>query len=182
MRSAGLILVFALLFLAQPASGTADEAVRSVRVVNFPAVQKVQGEVTIPAPVPHAALVRLRDITVPPVEPSERGRLIDAGVVVAEGYTGVVLSLSARAAGRALRSGEIGAYLIPDEETVMQAYEEDGLLQFPLEISAPLTQGTLRMHASQQDRKTLAFPRYRVRLYNTTDKTVSVNLFAYLTH
>jgi hypothetical protein len=28
----------------------------------------------------------------------------------------------------------------------------------------------------------LGFPRYRVRLYNTTDKTVSVNLYAYLTH
>ena len=182
MRSALLVLVLTLLFIAQPTAGDADEAVRSVRVINFPAVQKVQGEVTIPVAVPHAALVRVRDITVPPVEPSERGRLIDGGIVPAEGYTGVVLSLSGRAAGRALRSGEIGAYLIPDEETVMQAYEEDGILQFPIEITAPLTQGTVRMHASQQERSTLAFPRYRVRFYNTTDKTVSVNLFAYLTH
>lgn len=181
MRSATLVLALMLLFLTLPAAGAADEAIRAVRVVNFPAVQKVQGEVTIPVAVPHASLVSLRDVTVPPVEPSERGRLIDAGVVAAEGYTGVVLSLSGRAAGRALRSGAVGAYLIPDEETVMQAYEEDGLLQFPIEISAPLTQGTSRMHASQQERRTLGFPRYRVRLYNTTDKTVSVNLFAYLT-
>jgi hypothetical protein len=181
MRTAGLVLVLMLLFLALPATGDADEAVRPVRVLNFPGVQKIQGEVTVPVAVPHASLVRLRDITVPPVEPTERGRLIDGGLVAAEGYTGVVLSLSGRAGGRALRSGSVGAYLIPDEETVMQAYEEDGILQFPLEISAPLTQGTFRMHASQQERQTLAFPRYRVRLYNTTDKTVSVNLFAYLT-
>jgi hypothetical protein len=28
----------------------------------------------------------------------------------------------------------------------------------------------------------VAFPRYRVFLYNTTDKTVTVNLYAYLTN
>jgi hypothetical protein len=53
---------------------------------------------------------------------------------------------------------------------------------FPLEIGAPLTQGTYRMTATAQERFTLGFPRYRVRLYNTTDKTVSVNLYAYLTN
>lgn len=181
MRSALLILAFAVLLCALPVRGAAEEAARPVRVINFPAVQRIQGEVTVPAAIPHATLVSLKDVTVPPVDPSERGRLIDGGLVAAEGYTGVVLSLSGRAAGRALRAGEIGAYLIPDEESVMQAYEEDGLLQFPLEIRAPLTQGTFRMHASQQARQTLAFPRYRVRLFNTTDKTVNVNLFAYLT-
>jgi hypothetical protein len=181
MRTTLLVFVFAVVLLALPAHGAAEEAARPVRVINFPAVQRIQGEVTVPAAIPHAALVSLKDLTVPPVEPSERGRLIDGGLVAAEGYTGIVLSLSGRAAGRALRSGEVGAYLIPDEETVMQAYEEDGLLQFPIEIRAPLTQGTVRMHASQQSRTTLAFPRYRVRLFNTTDKTVNVNLFAYLT-
>jgi len=181
MRSVLVILAFAVLLCALPAGGSAEEAARPVRVMNFPGVQRIQGEVTVPAAIPHAALVSLKDVTVPPVDPSERGRLIDGGLVAAEGYTGIVLSLSGRAAGRALRAGEVGAYLIPDEETVMQAYEEDGLLQFPLEIRAPLTQGTYRMHASQQARQTLAFPRYRVRLFNTTDKTVNVNLFAYLT-
>jgi hypothetical protein len=181
MRGALVVIALVLLLLALPARGAADETVRPVRVINFPAVQRVQGEVTVPAAIPHAALVSLKDLTVPPVEPTERGRLIDGGLVAAEGYTGVVLSLSGRAAGRALRAGEVGAYLIPDEESVTRAYEEDGLLQFPLEIRAALAQGTDRMHASQQSRQTLGFPRYRVRLFNTTDKTVNVNLFAYLT-
>jgi len=181
MRGILVVLSLALLLLALPVKGAADDPVRPVRVINFPPVQRVQGDVTVPVAIPHSQLVGLKDLTVPPVEPSERGRLIDGGIVVAEGYTGIVLSLSGRAAGRALKAGEVGAYLIPDEETVTRAYEEDGLLQFPLEIRAPLTQGTDRMHASQQSRQTLAFPRYRVRLFNTTDKTVNVNLFAYLT-
>jgi hypothetical protein len=33
----------------------------------------------------------------------------------------------------------------------------------------------------QQSKAGLGFPRYRVRLYNTTDRTVTVNLYAYLT-
>lgn len=34
--------------------------------------------------------------------------------------------------------------------------------------------------ASRPERFTIAFPHYRVLLYNTTDRTVSVNFFDYL--
>jgi hypothetical protein len=72
--------------------------------------------------------------------------------------------------------------LVPDDDAITKAFEEDGQVLFPLELGAPLTQGAYRLTATAQERFTLAFPRYRVRLYNTTDKTVSVNLYAYLTH
>jgi hypothetical protein len=94
----------------------------------------------------------------------------------------VVLSLGAQAGGRALRSGSVGVILIPDEEAITRVFDRDAQVLFPIEITAPLTQGTYRMTASSQSRHTIGFPRYRVRLYNTTDKVVNATLYAYLTN
>ena len=171
-----------LLLPGAPARGAADDPVRSVRVINLPTVQHVTGTVAIDGPIAHSSLVSFKEISVPPVEPTETGRLIDGGILQADGFTGLVLSLSGRAGGRALRSGSVGVRLIPDDDAITKAFEEDGQVLFPLELGAPLTQGAYRLTATAQERFTLGFPRYRVRLYNTTDKTVSVNLYAYLTH
>jgi hypothetical protein len=76
----------------------------------------------------------------------------------------------------------VGAILIPDEEAITTAFEENGQIQFPLEVSAALTSPPLRSFASQQARFSVGFPRYRVHLYNTTEKTATVSLFAYLTN
>jgi len=176
------VLVLLLAALLVPSGGrAADDSSRPVRVMNFPPLYKIEGQVEIPQPVPHSALVKLKELTVPPVEPAETGRLIDGGTIDASGFTTAVLSLSGRASGRALRSGVVGAYLVPEEEAIVKAYEEDALLQFPIEISAPLQTSTSRMTAMQQSKAQLGFPRYRVRLYNTTDRTVTVNLYVYLT-
>ena len=118
----------------------------------------------------------------PPVEPKEIGRLIDGGILTMDGFTSAVLSLNGQAKGKILRSGTVGAILIPEEETVIRAFEEEGLAQFPLEVSASLSTGASRSFASTPVRLTVAFPRYRVRLYNTSDKSVTVGLFAYLTN
>jgi len=174
-------LALVLAGAALPARGAGEEP-RLVRVVNFPAVQKVEGKVGVDGPVRHASLVTLGDLVVQPVEPTETGRLVDGGLLTVDGFTSVVLSLEARAGGRALRSGSIGAILIPDEEEITRAFEQDALVLFPLEVTAPLTQGTFRMTAASQARHTLGFPRYRVRLYNTTDKVVNATLYAYLTN
>ena len=178
------ILVLALLVAGAvlPARGDAQDAPRPVRVVNFPAIQKVAGDVGIAGTVKHSALVTIDELVIPPVEPTETGRLVDGGVLSADGFTSVVLSLAGKAGGRALRSGSIGVILIPDEEGVTRIFEQDSQTLFPLEISAPLTQGTYRMLATAQARHTLGFPRYRVRLYNTTDKVVNATLYAYLTN
>ena len=172
---------FALLLAgaALPAGGAGEDP-RPVRVVNFPAVQRIEGKVGVDGTVRHASLVTLAELVVQPVEPTETGRLVDGGLLATDGFTSVVLSLEARSAGRALRSGSIGAILIPDEEEITRAFAEDALVLFPLEVSAPLNQGTVRMTAAAQARHTLGFPRYRVRLYNTTDKVVNATLYAYL--
>lgn len=178
-----LVLLSGVLLIGQTSSvnGQAEETQR-VLVTNFPELQQVAGTVSVEGPVRHSTLQRVKEILVPPVEPKETGRLIDGGVLTMDGFTSVVLSLNGQTKGKILRSGTVGAILIPEEETVTRAFEEDGLAQFPLEVSASISSGSSRSFASTPVRLTVAFPRYRMRLYNTSDKTVTANLFAYLTN
>ena len=178
-----LILLCGMLLIGPISSvkGQEDE-IRRVIVTNFPEMQQVAGTVSVEGPVRHSTLLRVKEILVPPVEPKETGRLIDGGVLMMDGFTSAVLSLNGQTKGKILRSGSAGAILIPDEETVARAFDEEGLAQFPLEVSAPISSGASRSFASTPVRLTVAFPRYRVRLYNTSDKTVTVSLFAYLTN
>lgn len=180
---AGLVLSSATVMLAalSPA-GAQGEEVRPVRVTNFPDPQRVAGTVSVEGPVRHATLQRVKEILVPPVEPRETGQLIDGGVLSMDGFTSVILSLNGQSKGKVLRSGSVGAILVPDEEPVIRAFEEEGQAQFPLEVAASLHAGSSRSFASASLRLAVAFPRYRLRLYNTSDRTVTVNLFAYLTN
>lgn len=178
-----LALLSSVFLLGQisPVNGQ-DEEIQRVLVTNFPDLQQVAGTVSVEGPVRHSTLQRVRDILVPPVEPKETGRLIDGGVLMMDGFTSAVLSLNGQAKGKILRSGTAGAILIPEEETVTRAFEEEGMAQFSLEVSASISSGSSRSFASTPVRLTVGFPRYRVHLYNTSDKTVTVALFAYLTN
>lgn len=178
-----LALLSCVLLLGQisPVEGQEEETQRVI-VTNFPELQQVAGTVSVEGPVRHSTLQRVKEILVPPVEPEETGRLIDGGVVTVDGFTSAVLSLNGQTKGKILRPGTVGAILIPDEESVIRAFEEEGQAQFPLKVSASVTSGATRSFASDPVRLTVGFPRYHVRLYNTTDKTVTVNLFAYLTN
>jgi hypothetical protein len=177
-----LLLALAVFLGASDAGRAATQEIQRVFVTNFPDIQRVSGTVAVDGPIRHAALVSVREIRVPPVEPKETGRLIDGGVVSMDGFTSVVISLSGQTQGKVVKSGAVGAILIPEEEAITTAFEEDGQVQFPLEVSATLTPLPLRSFASQQARFTVGFPRYRVHLYNTTEKTATVSLFAYLTN
>ena len=172
-----------LIFLMAPGEPLrSQDEIQRTFVTNFPQTQQVAGTVSIDGVVRHATLQRLKDIQVPPVGPRETTRLIQGGALVTDGFTAVVLGLAGQTRGRTLRAGTVGALLIPDEEPVTRAFEEEGLAQFPMEIKMSPVTGASLSFASAQERLTLGFPRYRVLFYNTTDKTATVNLYAYLTH
>lgn len=182
MGLALVVLVGALLSDPNRPVGAQPEEIQQVRVTNFPALQQVAGTVSIEAPVPHSSFHRLQEIVVPPIEPARTGQLIDGGLVTVDGFTGAVLSLRGQIQGRTGRSGAVGAILIPEEEEIVRVFEEEGQAQFPLEVSATLASGTSRSFASAPTQVMTAFPRYRVRLYNTSDRTVKATLYLYLTH
>ncbi len=92
----------------------------------------------------------------------------------------MVLSLQGTVKGTLGRAGQVGAMLVPDEEAVERAFREDGLVQLPLEVFAVLAHKEIDTFSAQQH-LAVGFPRYRVYFYNSTDKSVEVNLYLYLT-
>ena len=179
-----LTALAALLLLLVVPAGTlrSQEEIQPVRVTNFPATQQVAGSISVDGVIRHSATQRLKDILVSPVGPRETTRLVQVGTLATDGFTSVVLSLAGQTRAKAVRSGAVGALLIPDDEAIARAFEDEGMAQFPIEIAAPSVTGASLHFASAPERFTVAFPRYRVFFYNTTDKTANVNLYAYLTH
>ena len=170
-----------LLFLT-PVGTAISQELQDVLVVNFPDPQRVRGTVTIENPVPSARLFMFENVTVPPVRPTDTTRLIKAGTLVTDGFQFAVLSIVGSTRGETLQSGSVGALLIPDQAPIRRAFFEDGDVLLSLEIEAVPAAGPPAFFASNASRQPLAFPGYQVLLYNTTDKTVTVTLYAYLTN
>jgi len=174
--SLGILILF---FLFGAAS---VEEIQKVFVTNFPGVQRVSGMVSVDGTIRHAVARQFKEIVVPPVDPSEVSRLIPGGTLEVDGFTSVVLALNGQSKGKTLKSGVVGAILLPDEASVVRAFEEEGKAQFPIEIRTAAFSASSPYSASDPQRFPVGFPRYRIWLYNTSDASISTNIFAYLTN
>lgn len=177
-----LLLAASLAFVFSPPGTAIAQEVRSVVVTNFPKVFNVNGSVTVDGPVKHAKFAALRDVVVSPVNPKETVRLIQGGIVESDGFTAMVLGLQGQIKGEVFRPGSVGVFLLPDEDAIVHAFEEKGLMQFAAEVNAAGVSAASPYFASTANRVQIGFPRYRTYFYNTSDKTVTVNLYAYLTN
>ena len=177
-----LLVAAALGIILSPRGTAVANEIQSVIVTNFPKVFNVSGTVKVDGPVKMARLAALRDITVSTVNPKDTVRLIQGGIVESDGFTTMVLGIQGQVKGEVYRPGTVGVYLLPDEESIVRAFEEKGLMHFATEVTAAGVSGTSSWFASSSDRHPIAFPRYRTYFYNTSDKTVNANLFAYLTN
>lgn len=171
-----LVVAFTPLLIAAAAA-----EIQKVFVTNFPDLQRVTGTVRVDVPIPVSSLRTITEVLVSPVAPEDTNHLIPGGTIDAGGFTEAVLSLVGQTKGDLGRSGRVGAILVPDEEPVLRVLEERGLLQFPFQVESSFVSKDTPYFASNQPRVTLAFPRYRVYFYNSTDKSVTVTLYAYLT-
>ena len=178
---AALVVASVAFVLSPPGIAVAQE-LQSVFVTNFPKVFDIRGTVSVDGPVKQAKMAALREVVVPPVNPKDTVRLIQGGVVESDGFTAMVLSLQGQIKGEVYRAGTVGVYLLPDEEPIVHAFEEKGLMQFATEVNAAGVSAAAPYFASNSSRTQVAFPRYRTYFYNTSDKTVTVNLYAYLTN
>jgi hypothetical protein len=177
-----LLVAAALGFILSPRGTAVAQEIQSVIVTNFPKVFNISGSVTVEGPVKMAKLAALREVVVPPVNPKDTVRLIQGGIVDSDGFTNMVLGLQGQIKGEVYRSGTVGVFLLPDEEPIVHAFEEKGLMQFATEVNAAGVSGASSYFASNSTRAPIGFPRYRTYFYNTSDKTVTANLFAYLTN
>lgn len=177
-----LLLAATLAFIVSPPGAAVAQDIHSVLVTNFPKVFNVAGTVTVEGPVKQSKYCALRDVVVPPINPKDTVRLIQGGIVESDGFAGMVVGLQGQTKGEVYRSGTVGVILLPDEEAIVKVYEEKGQTPFAFELTAAGVSGASPYFASSANRVQVGFPRYRSYFYNTSDKTVTVNLYAYLTN
>lgn len=178
----GAIVLVALLLVRAPAPQASAQDVDRVIVTNFPEVQRVAGSVRVGEPIPQSELVRRLEVIVPPVDRAATTQLVEVPSVEADGFTHAVLALRGEVQGNLTRGGTTGALLVPNEEPIVRAFQEEGLVEFPLEVQAAVVPADRGYFASDQPRYALGFPRYRVFFYNSSDRPVEVDLYVYLTN
>lgn len=175
---AALLGLTLLLLPGDEARAQRRSEAEAVEVVNFPEVQRIAGEVEVERPIPAAALVWLPETIAVPAARDDPAQWIAAGSIDADGWSRAVLSLAGEIRGRG-GDGRVGALLVPDVTPVREALDR-GRLLFPLEVSAAVESGAVWVESDQPEVR-LAFPRYRVYLYNSSERSVAVRLYAYLT-
>ncbi|MCX7895947.1 MAG: hypothetical protein N2447_08370 [Thermoanaerobaculum sp.] len=193
LTASAVVVLAAGLLLAPsfPSGAQAPQRPQPVFVVNQPETVQVhgevrlagpiEGEVSIRGPIPQGRAVVLGELEVPPVQKGEVARLVRAGSVSTEGFVNMVVSLVGMQRATPTRSGEVGVILLPAEELPLRAWEEHGQLLLAAEAHALSQPGPVPYFAAQPLRATVAFPRYRVFLYNSSDRTVVVTVYVYLT-
>ena len=180
---ATLVLATALVvWFFTPFSDVASQRIQQVIVANWPTKWMIDGEVSVKNPVRLSKLVSFEDILVAPVRPTDTTRLIDAGILETDGFPSVVISLHGFVKGDVKQPGEVGVILVPDEPTIQEAFNEQGLVHFSLRAESQGVSSLTPYFASNQPDFNVGFQSYKVLLYNTTDKTVTANVFAYLTN
>ena len=153
-----------------------------VFVTNFPETQSVQGKVSVEAPFSHAMAMRFERVVVVPLARRDVADNQPVGVVETEGFTRVVISLQGEVTDKTFSPGAVGVLMVPDEEPVMRALRDGRKVEFPLESAASPVAGEGGFFAGEPKELPVAFPRYRVYLYNTMNRGAEVNLYLYLTN
>lgn len=175
---AGGLSLIAVLAPVRPGLADPPAPPSQVVVTNFPEVQTVSGRVTISEPIPQTRF-ETRKAVVLTAPLSDTNHWTEAGAIDCAGFTFVTLSLggSLKGAGQA---GTVGVVLVPDVADVLEALRTYGVLQFPLRVDAAVPVVPSGLFSSESKTFRLAFPRYRVFLYNTTSKSADAVVYALL--
>jgi len=168
-----------LLLASSSARPGADSEAQPVVVTNFPETQKVSGVVSLERPAPTTRLVTTKAL-VAPGGPADVDDLTDAGTIDSAGFAYATLSLAVTVQGTLAGPGRVGAILVPDQADIVAALRGSGVVQFPIAVEAPVAPSPSGLHQSSSVTTRLAFPRYRVFLYNTTPRTSEATLYIYL--
>lgn len=169
------LAVCGALSLALPQLGRCAESIE-VKVNNFPRSQTVNGSVSLEGTTKAA---KVEAILLPPSRRADLSEMVPAGRLDTETYTSVSLFLQGEIKSTSIPAGNIGVVLVPDEEPILRVLKEAKKIQFPLETTCSIKSGDSE-YFSCESNHVIGFPRYRIYLYNTLNKTAEVNVFLYL--
>ena len=148
-------------------------------VVNLKDPHPIEGDVNVLSPIPHSDMTSMVDVVVAPATREQTGLWTDVGPLDTAGFTSVVLSLHGQLRGSTGGTGVVSLVLMPDEENILRAFAE-GEVHLELEATADPVPTNALYFSGTSGNLPIGFSSYRVFLYNTTERSASVNVFAYL--
>ena len=117
--------------------------------------------------------------SIPPVKRADIQRWIEYGTVETDGFKELVFSFAGEFKEGNPMGGRVGAVLVPDMAPIDYLLQNEGKIIFPLEVTGQATGTTYFVSEGQTAR--VAFPRYKIYVYNETESTANVTLFVYRT-
>jgi hypothetical protein len=93
----------------------------------------------------------------------------------------MVLCIGGAMKSQPTKAGKIGVVLVPDMYPFDEVLKTEGRYVFAIEATADVTPTDFVLFESEQIRAPVAFPRYRVYVYNSTDAAAGVWIYAYRT-
>ena len=163
------------------AAGFGAQELTQTFVVNLENPHPIVGDVAVSSPIPHSDMAAMVDVVVAPAERTQTSLWTEVGSITTEGFTSAVLSLHGQLRGSTSGGGVVAVVLVPEEENILRALAE-GEVHLELEATADPVQGDTMYFSGSRAALPIAFPEYRVFLYNTPDRSASVDVYAYLIH
>jgi hypothetical protein len=130
-------------------------------------------------PAAESWFVPFEKIQLAPVARENTTQLVEAGTIQTDGFAELVFSFGGEFKEAVPTSGRVGAILVPDHAVFDYLLRQEGRIVFPLEVVVPITAGTGPIFVSEQIVANVAFPAYRIFLYNETSSGANVSLFVY---
>jgi hypothetical protein len=115
----------------------------------------------------------------PDISRDDTPRLVEVGTVATDGFSELRISIAGEFKEAVPRSGTVGAILIPDINPFVYLLEQEGKIVFATEVKVPVGGQPGAIFFSEAVPEKIAFPAYRIYLYNDTSSAANVNVYVY---
>jgi hypothetical protein len=115
----------------------------------------------------------------PHIASTDTQRMLEVGTVETDGFSELRISIAGEFKEAVPRSGTVGAILVPDINPFIYLLEQEGKIVFATEVKVPVDGQSGAIFYSEAVPAKVAFPAYRIYLYNDTTSSANVNVYVY---
>ena len=115
----------------------------------------------------------------PGIARTDTQRLVEVGTVETDGFSELRISIAGEFKEAVPRGGMVGAILIPDINPFTYLLQQEGKIVFATEVKLPIGTQPSAIFFSDTVVAKVAFPAYKIYLYNDTTSAAGVNVYVY---
>ena len=115
----------------------------------------------------------------PGIARTDTQRFVEVGTVDTDGFSELRISIAGEFKEGIPRGGAIGAILIPDINPFTYLLQQEGKIVFATEVNVPIGGQSGAIFYSEAVPSKVAFPAYKIYLYNDTTSAANVNVYIY---